>query len=128
MELRRDQVRKLTPADWVHIDMAVSSEASRTRVAAQFLPSSSLGDGADDSVPADSIYEDSKSNTLLAQRGATTAFIEIGAKFGMTEQQVDAQERVRTAVTLATRRTNLLMRAEDLLIFQGQERDATTGQ
>jgi uncharacterized linocin/CFP29 family protein len=52
---------------------------------------------------------------------ATTPLVEILADFKLTAQQVDREEELMTAVTLATRAANLLAQAEDVLIFQGQE-------
>ena len=50
----------------------------------------------------------------------TTPLVEIVADFKLTAQQVDREEELMTAVTLAARAANLLAQAEDVLIFQGQ--------
>ncbi len=39
----------------------------------------------------------------------------------MTDQQVQKEQSLHTAVSLATRATNLLSQAEDLLVFQGRD-------
>src|SRR5215217_1504749 len=115
----REQLTTWSSEIWRRIDRAVHDEAKRTKVAEKILPLyGPLADG-DDNVPADNIKDDN--TTLTAKRGATTALTEIGVRFAMTEQQVGGEEQVPTAVTLATRATNWLSRAEDLLIFQGQD-------
>jgi hypothetical protein len=40
-------------------------------------------------------------------------------EFALTEVQVDAEPSLGTALTLATRASNLIAQAEDLLVFQG---------
>jgi uncharacterized linocin/CFP29 family protein len=115
----REQLTTWSSDIWSRIDRAVHDEAKRTKVAQRILPLyGPLADG-DDNVPADNIKDDN--TTLTAQRGATTALTEIGVRFAMTQQQVGGEEQVSTAVTLATRATNWISRAEDLLIFQGQD-------
>jgi uncharacterized linocin/CFP29 family protein len=57
---------------------------------------------------------------LSVDETATTPLVEILADFKLTAQQVDREEELMTAVTLATRAANLLAQAEDVLIFQGQ--------
>jgi uncharacterized linocin/CFP29 family protein len=106
-------------AIWDRIDAAVHEEAKRTKVAARFVPLYGPLANADDNVPADTIQVGE--TTLTADRGVTTVLIEIGAGFAMTQQQVEGEENLSTAVTLATRATNFLSQGEDLIIFQGQE-------
>jgi len=58
--------------------------------------------------------------SLGVDETATTPLVEILADFKLTAQQVDREEELMTAVTLATRAANLIAQAEDVLIFQGQ--------
>jgi uncharacterized linocin/CFP29 family protein len=46
--------------------------------------------------------------------------IELWVEFTLTPQQVDREEELMTAVTLATRAANLVSQAEDVALFQGQ--------
>jgi uncharacterized linocin/CFP29 family protein len=99
---------------WDRIDQAVHAEAQRAKVAAKFLPMvGPIGEAL--TVAADRIDED----TMTVQEGDYIPVLEIWAEFGLTKPQVEQEERLGTAVTLATRATNLLAQAEDLLIFQG---------
>lgn len=101
---------------WNRIDQAVNAEALRTKVAAKFLPLyGPLAEAT--TVPADTVDP----QTLTVEEGSVTPLIEIWAEFALTKQQVDGEELLSTAVTLATRATNLLSQAEDLLIFQGDK-------
>jgi uncharacterized linocin/CFP29 family protein len=108
---------------WDRIDVAVHDEAMRTKVASKFLPIQP--------VPADTRYAPSDiinnpisatdpNRALTIDEGATTSLFEIWVEFALTPQQVESEADLRTAVTLATRATNILSQAEDLLIFQGQ--------
>src|SRR5262245_27131017 len=101
---------------WHTIDQAVHDEAVRTEVASKFIPI--RGPFADAlTVPADSLGL----QTMTVDEGATTPLIELWVEFALTHQQVNNEERLSTAVTLATRAANLVSQAEDLLIFQGEE-------
>jgi uncharacterized linocin/CFP29 family protein len=110
---------------WNRIDRAVHDEAKRTKVAEQFLRL--YGPVADsvDNVPAVAIQL--QGTTLTVQRGATTTLTEIGVPFAMTQQQVEGEEQLSTAVDLATRATNVLSQAMDHIIFQGQKRTTRRG-
>jgi uncharacterized linocin/CFP29 family protein len=55
---------------------------------------------------------------LTVDEGLQTPVFEISVGFALTKQQV-AEMDVSTAITLATRATNILMQAEDTLVFQG---------
>ncbi len=101
---------------WHRIDEAVHEEAVRAEIASKFLPIRGPFPDAL-TVPADTI--DAQSMTI--PEGLTTPLIELWVEFALTAQQADGEERLATAVTLATRAANLLSRAEDLLIFQGDD-------
>src|SRR5215217_2910753 len=110
------------PQIWNRIDQAVHDEAKRTKVAAKFVPLYGPLADSDDNVPAADIQL--QGTTLTAKRGATITLTEIGVPFAMTQQEVAGEERSSTAVDLATRATNRLSQAMDLIVFQGQQRDA----
>jgi uncharacterized linocin/CFP29 family protein len=116
---------------WDNIDLHVTKESERTRVARRFLPRRPVVPRTT-SVPTDSITPPTKSApNLTVDEGATTRINEFWVEFALTPQQVDHEMRDinetghSTAVTLATRAANLLAQAEDLVIFQGQ--NALTG-
>jgi len=110
---------------WGRIDMAVHDEGLRTKVAAKCLP---LYPVAPDSVtvPADvlstAVNGDSSTNsqTLVMDEGSVRCLIEIWVQFALTQQQVESEIRLGTALSLATRAANMLSQAEDLLLFQGK--------
>lgn len=80
-----------------------------TTADAKTVPSDTIDTGDPRKVPVD---------VLTVEEGLHTAIFEISVGFALTKQQVTEMD-VSTAVTLATRATNILMRAEDTLIFQG---------
>ncbi len=102
---------------WNRIDQAVHDEAMRTKIAAKFIP---LYMTASDAltVPSDTILT-SDPQTLTVGEGATFSLFEISVGFSLTQQQVENEGGLMTAVTLATRATNSLSQAEDISIFQG---------
>jgi uncharacterized linocin/CFP29 family protein len=104
---------------WNRIDKAVHDEAMRTRVAAKFIPLSIATSDAL-TVPSDTI-DTSVPQTLTVDEGKTTSIFEISVGFSLTQQQVENEGGLMTAVTLATRATNILSQAEDILIFRGNE-------
>jgi len=101
---------------WKQIDKAVHDEAQRTRIAMKFIPIFMTTSDAK-TVPSDTI-DTGDPTTLTVDEGRETAIFEISVGFALTKQQVTEMD-VSTAVTLATRATNILMQAEDTLIFQG---------
>lgn len=107
-----------TDAIWQRIDQAVHEEAVRAEVASKFLPARGPFPDAL-TVPADVI----DTETMTVGEGVTKPLIELWVDFSLTPQQVSNEESLSTALTLATRAANLLSRAEDFLIFQG---DAAT--
>jgi len=117
MDLGRQKL-DWSPDVWKQIDKAVHDEAQRTRIAMKFIPIYMTTSDAK-SVPSDTI-DSSDNTTLTVEEGLQTAIFEISVGFALTKQQVTEVD-VSTAITLATRATNILMEAEDLLIFQGDD-------
>jgi len=107
---------------WDRIDQAVHAEAKRTRVAAKVLPLHGPLPAGARTVPGDSIIPDDR-GPLRVDEGLEIPLTEIAVEFALTEQQVEAEAegRLATAVTLATRATNLLVQAEDRRILRGAE-------
>lgn len=112
---------------WRRIDQAVYDECKRTRVAAKFLPLHGPLSSGTMTVPSDTILTSGigtpttiNNNVLNIDEGAMTPLIELIAEFTMTPQQVEREEWLGTAVTLATRAANQLCQGEDVAIFQGQ--------
>ncbi len=101
---------------WQHIDQAVHEEAVRTEIASKFIPVRGPFPNAL-TVPADIIDTDA----MNIEEGITKALVELWVDFTLTPQQVANEGQLGTAMTLATRASNMLSRAEDLLIFQGDE-------
>jgi uncharacterized linocin/CFP29 family protein len=111
---------------WDRIDMAVHDEAVRTKVAAKFIPLRPVAPRTL-TVPSDLVVPPgAPQKTLTVDEGAATRLIEIWVEFALTPQQVEQETSDTdgtghsTAMTLATRASNILSQAEDLLIFQGQ--------
>ena len=55
----------------------------------------------------------------MIQEGVTLPFLEISAKFALTESQMKNEANLRTAQTLAQLSARRVALAEDLLFFQG---------
>src|SRR5262249_59930963 len=89
------------------------------RIARRFIPWLPMPDVL--TTPADTVSTDDSGGLALlkVEEGLTVPLMEIWVEFALTKDQVGAEEQLATAVTLATRATNLLAQAEDLLIFQG---------
>ncbi len=115
MNLGRDNLN-WSPDAWQHIDQVVHDEAQRTRVAMKFIPIFMTTSDAK-TVPSDTIET---TDPLTVDEGLQTPVFEISVGFALTKQQV-AEMDVSTAITLATRATNILMQAEDTLVFQGDK-------
>jgi uncharacterized linocin/CFP29 family protein len=103
---------------WDRIDQAVHEECARTKIAEKFLPPHGPLDVGTLTVPSDTVIVDRQ--TLTVNEAATTPIIELLVEFALTPQQVEREEELMTAVTLATRAANLLSQAEDVVLFQGQ--------
>ncbi len=113
-------------AIWDRIDRAVHHECKRTEVASKFLPLHGPVDPNQTTVPSDTIIvseraNGERSNKLQIDEAETTKLIELVVEFVLTQQQMEAEEELGTAVTLATRAANLLCQASDVVIFQGQK-------
>jgi uncharacterized linocin/CFP29 family protein len=120
---------------WDFIDMAVHDECTRVRVAAKYLPIHQVPDYTT-TVPADSVSAPAEEAGVIGafavDEGAITRLIEFWVEFSLTPQQLEQETQIAnehrghsTAVTLATRAANLLMRAEDMIIYQGRAAFAT---
>lgn len=103
---------------WNRIDQAVHDECQRTKIAAKFIPMYGPISPGETTVLSDRVEFDEKK--LSVNETEITPIVEIIAEFKLTLQQVEREQELMTAVTLATRAANLLSQAEDLLIFQGQ--------
>jgi uncharacterized linocin/CFP29 family protein len=101
---------------WDRLDRAVHDEATRAGVAASLIPL--VGPFPDVlTVSADVISPDS----LAIDEGQTTPLVELQAAFTLTQQQADGDPGSLTAITLAVRATSLIVLAEDMLIFRGDD-------
>jgi uncharacterized linocin/CFP29 family protein len=102
---------------WSSIDTAVNNEVQRTCVAAKIIPLLTPAPSPDvATVPADLI----DSATMTVDESTVTPIVELGVEFRLTRQQIGNEADVATAVSLATRAANLLARAEDVVLFQGE--------
>jgi uncharacterized linocin/CFP29 family protein len=104
---------------WNRIDQAVHDEMKRARVAMKFIPLYGPIPPGTLTIPADRVAP--KSRPLGVIEKDVEEIIEIQVQFRMTVQQVEREEELRTAVTLATRAANQLAQGEDVIIFQGRE-------
>ncbi len=105
--------------NWDMINKAVYDECQRTKVGKKFLPLYGPMPGARTVQTDTTAFVE---NALCIEEGAETPLIEIFVEFELTKQQL---EDTMSTNTLATRATNLLSQAEDLLLFQG---DAVTNE
>ena len=112
---------------WDRIDAAVHDEMKRTVIARRFIP---VVPAAPDAltVAADTVTVNTGEPPAAANKGllqvnesAVTEIIEIWVEFSLTQQQVEREATLSSAVTLATRAANLLAQGEDLLINQGND-------
>lgn len=122
--------RKELPWDdeiWNRIDRAVHDECKRTQIASKFLPLHGPVESGQLTVPSDKIIFDQTNNgqrngnTLEIPEAETNNLIELVVEFTLTRQQLEREEELGSAITLATRATNLLCQACDIVIFQGQK-------
>ena len=103
---------------WRAIDDAVNNEVQRTCVAARIVPLQTPAPPPDaPTVPADII----DGATMTVDESVVTPIVELGVEFRLTRQQIGNEANVATAVSLAVRAANLLARAEDVVLFQGDE-------
>jgi len=103
---------------WNRLDMAVHDEMKRIMITRRFVPIVPMPEAL--TVPADTVTEnENQDRPLEVNEAAVTSLIEIWVEFALTKQQVEAEDKLSTAVTLATRAANKLAQGEDLLTFQG---------
>jgi hypothetical protein len=111
-----------TPEIWNHIYQVIQEEFRRTRVFARLLPS--IGPVSDAlTVPGDVASFDEKQKRLTVDERLTTGFTEPIVQLALTVKQVQNEEELKTAVTLATRAANTLALAQDILIARGPGND-----
>ena len=115
----REQPATWNEEIWNRIDMAVEQEGQRAEVASKFLPMHGPVPSGELTYPADTVIT---GQPLTIDENATVKFTELTVQFCLTEQQVQRERPgdLMTAVTLATRATNLLKQGKDIAIFQGQ--------
>lgn len=103
---------------WNRLDMAVHDEMKRIMISRRFVPIVPMPGAL--TAPADTVTEgDNQDGPLEVNEAAVTPLIETSVEFALTKQQVEAEDKLSTAVTLATRAANRLAQGEDLLIYQG---------
>jgi len=100
---------------WSRLDRAIHAEVDRAGIAGKVLPlHSSMPEAT--TVPADVIDPE----TMTVRDDAVLPLVELSVEFSLTAQQVEREAELATAVTLASRASNLIAQAEDLLVFQGE--------
>ncbi len=105
---------------WMHVYDVIREEFRRTRVFAQLLPS--IGPVSDVlTIPSDIASFDAQNQRLTVDERRTTGFTEPIVQLALTQKQVQNEEELKTAVTLATRASNALALAQDILIARGQD-------
>jgi hypothetical protein len=104
------------------IQDAVDAEAQRIKIAAKFLPlPQNVVTPGTTTIQSDIVRSDFLSTSLNVNEGETTSFYQITVQFRLTDAQYgDTVVGPTTAITLATRATNLLSQAEDI---QNSQRD-----
>ena len=103
--------------NWDRIDAAVQAEVDAIRVAKQFLPSHPGNPvGSVSTIPALIIDPE----TMTIDDSVMTSLIDIWVEFTLAEQQIENEEVVGTASTLARFAADALAQAEDQLIFEGK--------
>ena len=99
---------------WGQLDQAVHAEVQRSAVATSCVPLTPAGPTTT-TAPADVI----NLTAMTIDPSAVLPIVELSLGFSLTQQQVDDEADVHTALTLATRAANFVAQVEDLLIFQG---------
>ena len=102
------------PELWARLDQAVDAEVDRTGVAGRIMPLRGTSPDAT-TAPAEVIDRD----TMSVADDAVVPLAELSVTFSLTEQQVDGEANLGTALTLATRAANLIAQAEDVIVFRG---------
>jgi uncharacterized linocin/CFP29 family protein len=107
-----------TPQIWSDIDKAVMADVGRVRVAQKVFPAQQRPN--QDNVQADILMiSQAPGDPLMIQEGITLPFIEISAKFALTESQMNNEANLSTAHTLSQLTARKVALAEDLILFQG---------
>jgi uncharacterized linocin/CFP29 family protein len=101
-------------ATWDAVKQAVHQETQRTKIAQKILPIH-IALPRDATVPSEEINK----STLEISEGSPTSIIETSVPFTMSDTQVQPEEPLSTALTLATKAANLIATAQDLIVFQG---------
>lgn len=109
-----------TPQIWSDIDKEVMADVGRVRVAQKVFPAQQKPN--QDNVQADILMlGQTPGDPLMIKEGVTLPFIEISAKFALTQSQVNSEATLRTAQTLAQLSARKVALAEDLVLFQGAQ-------
>jgi uncharacterized linocin/CFP29 family protein len=107
---------------WTAIDRAMHEENLRAGVTAKVIPL--LGPLPDAlAVPAETI----DAEAMKVDEDRLLSLVELSIEFLLTRKQVDLEQELGTAVTLARRAASLLTQAEDLAVLQG-DAGLTNGQ
>jgi uncharacterized linocin/CFP29 family protein len=107
-------------ATWAKLDEHVCAEIERARICTKFLPVvNGLLSSSARTVPADAIQSEEGTGTLSIAEGAELPLEERTVPFVLTKQQYESEERLGTALTLATRAANRLAQDMDFSVFQG---------
>ncbi len=101
-----------TPAIWNTITQAVKNESQRNKIAQKIVPTIPLTGASN--VTDDVINQDD--NILTIPEGISTTFIETSVQFTLTKTQVQQEQQLSTAITLARRAANLISIAQDMII------------
>ena len=107
-----------TPQIWSDIDRAVTADVGRVRVA-QKSSRRNKSRARTTSRRTFSPWATTPGDPLMIQEGVTLPFLEISAKFALTQSQMNNEANLRTAQTLAQLSARRVALAEDLLFFQG---------
>jgi uncharacterized linocin/CFP29 family protein len=111
---------------WSDIDREVMADVGRVRVAQKIFPSQQKPN--QDTVQADILtLGETPGDPLMIKEGVTLPFLEISAKFALTQSQINSEATLRTAQTLAQLSGRKVALAEDLLLFQGVNADLPQG-
>ncbi|WP_107669739.1 hypothetical protein [Cyanothece sp. BG0011] len=120
-ETRNKNQLPWTEEHWKQIDMAVHDECKRTKVAAKYLPLYPAPGAM--TVPSDTVLLGNQRDRqgeekLTIDETAITPILELEVLFRLTYQQI-MESDLSSAITLATRATNLLSQGVDIAIHGG---------
>src|SRR4051794_41120037 len=96
---------------WDRIDAHVRDEIDRTRITTKFLPIHT-GSGPSMRTVATDVIDEEPPRTLTIKQEGVTGLTEKSVAFSLSKEQYEDEERLGTAVTLATRAANML--AQDM--------------